>query len=218
MLKTTMLAAFAAISMCAMAQNYGQENGRSSIDATGKSWYEIKREVVKQDQYLSAGDAYDFEVMLERMPGNAVKALVSALFSAKRQSVLIHDQTVAAMFPVDAMVVSDVPGADRAAIMAQETETSIRPMRMIMQENRPRFLDHDTAFEILCTDLNATERTELGKWWDGFDLKLSSRDMDITNTHAKDIICELLKNDIRRADDVIYPSLYMHHMYKVDDK
>lgn len=218
MLKTTMLAAFAAISMCAMAQNYGQENSRSSIDATGKSHYEIKREVLKQDQYLTAGDAYDFETMLERMPVNAEHALISALFCARRQAVLIQDQKIASMFPVDAMIVNDAPGMDHTAIMAQETETSFRPMKMMMESSHPRFMDYDTAFQILCTDLNSTERTQLGKWWDGYNVTLTSKGMDDTNTHAKDIICQLLKNDARRADDIIYPSLYMHHVYMVNSK
>jgi hypothetical protein len=213
-----MLAAFAAVSMCAMAQNYGQENSRSSIDATGKSHYDIKQEVLKQDQYLMPGDAYDFEVMLERMPVNAEHALINALFSARRQAVLIHDQTISAMFPVDAMIVSDAPGMDHSAIMAQETETSFRPMRMMMEHSKPRFMDYDTAFSILCTDLNSTERTELGKWWDGYNITLTAWNMDNTNTHAKDIVCQLLKNDAKRADDVIYPSLYMHHVYMVDSK
>jgi len=205
MLKTMMLGAFVAVSVCALAQDGWRDDDRSAIDSNGKSRYEIAREVCKMDQYLSGSGSYDFEMMLNRMRGNTEDALISGLFSAHRQAVLVRDQIVASKCPAadDTMIVI-VPGADHTAVLAEETEGSMRPMRMVMQGSRPMDIDYDTAWEIVTANLNDTQTTQLARWWDNPE-----------NDHGKDLVCELLKIDARRADDPVYVSLYTHHMYPI---
>jgi hypothetical protein len=199
MFKNMMLGAFVAIAACAGAQDkwWGDET-RTGVDATGKTHSDILHSVCRQDQYLSGGDAYDFETMLYRLPSTIEDALVSGLFAAHRQSVLVRDEIIAARFNTDTDVLAMTTGGDQV-ILAQETENSMRPMRMVMREDPSRDINYDRAFDILTTDLNNTQETQLGRWW-----------FNNANEHDKDIIVRLLKIDARRADDPIYPSLYMH--------
>ena len=195
MFKTTMLAAFVAVSVSAMAQNSWRDDSKESIDSTGKSQYDIKCEVLKQDQYLSAGDAMTFELMLDRMPGNAEKALCSGLFCAHRQAVLVRHQIIASMLPTD----SGYASYDQS-VMAQETDNSMRPMRMVMQPDHTRDIDYESAFDILTADLGDTETTQLMHWWDG------------ANDRQRDIVVRLLKIDAKKADDPIYKSRYINNL------
>jgi hypothetical protein len=213
MFKYTMLAAMAAVTTCAMAQDrWWYDNNRSWVDANGKTHWDIKKAILHEDQYLSGGDQYTFEAMLNRMDGNTEDALISGLFAAQRQAVLVRDQIIASRFPSDTDIVAQTTGND-TVILAEETEISMRPMRMVMVEHTNRDIDYDTAFDILCTDLNATQRNYLARWWDDTS---STRDNNwdaCTNERQKDIIVRLLKIDARRADEPIYPSLYMHTKY-----
>jgi hypothetical protein len=194
MLKLTLLAAFAAVSVCAIAQDRYDEDSKIAIDANGKSHYDIKREVCRQEEYLSGGDAYTFEAMLNRMQGNTEDALISGLFAAHRQAVLIKDQIIASRFP-------DSSVGDQA-VLAQETDSSMRPMRMVMDEPRHhRDMNYGTAFDILTADLNSTQTTWLAQWWD-----------DATD-REKDIVVRLLKLDASKADDPIYASVYTNVKY-----
>ena len=208
MLKTMLLTALAAVSVSAIAQDNHREDGRYSIDATGKSQRDIKREVCRQAEYLSAGDQYDFNQMLDRLPATVENTIVSGLFAAHRQSVIIHSQMVMVMMPNDAVVMDSVKSDDQV-ILAQESEESMRPMRMIMQHPRYRDIDYDTALEILGSKLNETEKTQLDAWWNS-DTMESDRDV---NERQKDIIVRLLKINAAKADEVVYMSCCMTHKH-----
>lgn len=207
MLKTTMLAAFAAISVCAMAQDFDRDDSRSGIMASGKNHSDIVREVWKQTDNLPGGDVYLFANMMDRMPANTQDALISGLFAARRQAVVVRDQIIATRFADNSDVVALATNSDHAGIMAEENEDSIRPMRMVMQGHRPVDIDYDTALDILTVDLNPTQKALVGDWWN-----------DDQNELQKDVIVKLLKIDARKADEPIYPSLYVHHVYGPDYK
>jgi len=215
MFKKMMLVAMAAVTACALAQDgRWEEQNRTEVGASGKSQWDIKCAVLRQDQYLTGGDAYTFEAGLNRMDGNVENALISGLFAAHRQSVLLRDQIIASQFPSDTDILAATTGND-SSILAEETETSMRPMRMVMVEHKHRDIDYETAWNILSADLNETQKTLLAKWWDDTDsTRLAEFDSDRT-VRMKDIICRLLELDAKRADDPIYPSLYIHHTYAV---
>lgn len=197
-----------------MAQDrWWNDDSRAAVDAAGKSRYAIKQSVLRQDQYLGGGDAYAFEAGLNRMDGNTEDALISGLFAAHRQSVLLRDQIIASRFPADSDVVAATTGND-SGILTEETETSMRPMRMVMVDHHSRDIDYNTAFDILTADLNQTQKTFLSKWWYESDSsRLGEFDSEATNERMKDIVCKLLELNAKRADDPIYPSLYTHHTY-----
>jgi hypothetical protein len=195
-----MLVAFAVVSAAAMAQDFDRHGKWAELDSNGKSKYDLKREVCWQAEDLSGGDKYDFEVMLERMNPNIEDAMISGLFCARRQAVIVrHQAVVAVVQSMDAMADANM-APDASAVIAEENDGSMRPMRMKMQPNTGRDIDYDTAFDILTSDLNSSQSAELSRWWD-----------NDKNMRQKDVVVRMLKNDAKMADEPIYASFYTRH-------
>jgi len=204
MLKTLMLAAFAAVAMAATAQDYSYGRGPYDQDkfytdtATPTMW-DMHKAVIRQDCELQGADKYAFETLLNRLPANTENALVKGLWSARKQSVQVYDAMCAAAIPVDN---SGFP-TTTDVIASVNTDDSARPMKMIMQAPRPHDIDYNTALDILCSNLNATEATQVTDWFNG------------ANDREKDVVIKLLKHDAMKADDPIYASCLVHRTYDV---
>ncbi len=206
MFKSTLLAALAAISVSVIAQTL-PEDRRECIDANGKDYSQIKREVWKQVAYLSGGDQFTFTEMMDRMPGNTEHDLVQGLFCAHRQAVLIRDQIIASRFPENAEISAEVTTPDQV-ILAEESDNTLRPLRMVMQPTGAMpDIDSNLAFDILATDLNTTQRSDLATWWD-----------DPKNELGQDIVVRLLKLDASKAQDPIYASCYIDNLQWVTNQ
>lgn len=200
MFKTTLLAALAAITVSALAQTM-PEDRRECIDGNGKTYTDKKREVIKQVEYLSGADQYTFWVMMDRMPYNTEVAVVDGLFCAHRQAVLIRDQIIASRFPENTDIAAQTTTLDQS-ILAEESDNSMRPLRMVMQPSGSYpDIDTNTAFDILASDLNDTQRTQLAKWWD-----------DPTQEQEVDVVVRIINLQASKANDPIYASCYFNNL------
>lgn len=209
--------------MCAFAGSHqGQMSGQGwsnskDMDTSDASQFDQRKAIEwRASEGLHGADRYDLNSMLNRVPSNVEKALLSGLSKAHHQAVMINDQMLAWRFPSETTVATttstggtattttvttyDNNTANWSAMDWSSQEASARPMRMIMTApSKPKAISYDQAIEILCSDLGDTSTAILSSWWSGQ-----------ASDNEKSIIVRLLQDDASMADQTYYPSVYSH--------
>jgi len=215
MLKQISIAALAAVSMCAFAQN----SSTWSDDGMNKNDYNMRKHVEwRGNGCLSGGDRYELAEMLDRAPMSVEHCLLLALTGAHKQAVMINDKMLAVRFPADSTTTMATTVNNNGTTTTTTTTTDTwsassmdwsgeeagsRPMRLIMTNaKKPKDIDYDETRDILLANLNDTDAAIIADWW-----------RTKANERQRDIIVRLLKDDARMADQIYYPSVYMHRTY-----
>jgi len=226
MLKKITLAALATVSMSAFAgpnhQYQSSSNGwhnSQDIDAVDKPLYDQRKAVEwRADQCLSGSDRFDLTNLLNRAPMSVEQALVTGLCKEHRQAVMINDQMLAYRFPSETTVATttSTDGTSTTTVTTYDTtpkdwtamdwsgqDASFRPMRLIMtKSDKPKEISYTQALGILTANLGDTSTAVLTSWWN-----------EKATEQEKDVIVRLLEDDASMADQIYYPSVYMHRSY-----
>lgn len=201
------------------------------FDPNGKSLWTVEKHVERYaDKYLNAGDAYRISDTLSRVPLEIESALVFGLADAHLEAVNIEDRMLAMRFPQDSTTTITTSNTGSGTTTTTTTTTNMasnidwssdapgsRAMRMVMtSERKPKDIDYNEAIDILCSRISDSQAAVLRDWWySGQDDDNIERSVTVQGaTEAqKDAIVRLLKVDASMADDVYYPSVYMHRTY-----
>lgn len=159
MLKKLTIAAMAAVSMIAVAQ----EPGKAAM-APRSMWHEV----MDYATGLNAGDQWELASWLNRMPSQYELTVVEALANTHRSAWTISDSKHAMRFQRDEMV--DKRGNDRSGKWGywenwSMSEENMRPMRMVMERVHPRVITYDETLDILQSGLNGEDRSKLFNIW-----------------------------------------------------
>jgi hypothetical protein len=208
MFKKISLAALAAVSMVATAQN--PDNDMNVSPGSPLSYDHALRIVNRQmREDLRPADAWQIQNVIDYGPSNITDALVQSLARSDLEARAMAPDYVM-YFPNQTAVstTSVTSGSGGTTVTTTTTTTSLgdweanaRPLRMLMSSHRSREMHLDDARDIILSNIpNYSQRTAFADWWDGWDAVSASTNEKIAITHA-------VKDDAQFADEVAYAPL-----------
>ncbi len=185
MLRKLSLTALAVVSMSAMAM----------ADGNPMADQDMRKDVLWQATNLTGGDQYYLGAWLDRLPSQYERTIVKALSSAHTSAMSLRDTIAMSRWNSDG---TEKMNWDDKSTWWNNTDETMRPMRMVMSMPSPREVGYNEALSALTAGLNATESGLLTQAFWG-------------NERGRDILTRLVKDNASIADTAPYHHTWQYH-------
>jgi hypothetical protein len=134
---------------------------------------------------LRAGDLYIFNNLMQRAPYSVTNTLSHALATNYWQAYLLGEEMAATKKPSVVDVVVRIPSSD----------TSLRPMRLLMENRDMSVLQPTDVLNVLLTGLGRYDQTQLKDWW-----------LNQATERERDVVGKIVRQNASMANR-FYPSI-----------